>query len=220
MLISIASNLSVAEKKQIVALRQAYSALFDRLKTGDVSTDILQKLTALVDCLLNRNFNGANAIQTVSGIPQLLLCIFDNFVFTVGFGQHSLGQAQRLGERHQGVDSIGNEEIITCVKIGWIGVIIVIVIKSHYLLYFPIMRVVQSSLLGISWLDRSLGLNLHHPIWQRRTTYRITRSRLRNLQFVSMSFFGHLSSHDLRSRISESNYSSNHQRQIPLISQI
>lgn len=60
------SNLTPAEKKQITMLRQAYSHLNDKLKVGEVSIDILQKLAALTDHLCNRNYAAASVIQTVS----------------------------------------------------------------------------------------------------------------------------------------------------------
>lgn len=76
------SNLTPAEKKQIAMLRQAYSHLNDKLKVGEVSIDILQKLASLTDHLCNRNYAAASAIQTVSffysltDISPLLLFLF------------------------------------------------------------------------------------------------------------------------------------------------
>lgn len=59
-----AANLSPAEKKQITVLRQSFSALQERLRNNDISADILQKITAFMECMVNRNFAGATVIQT------------------------------------------------------------------------------------------------------------------------------------------------------------
>lgn len=69
------SNLSPAEKKQIAMLRQSYSNLNDKLKGGEVSLEILQKLSLLTDHLCNRNYASASAIQTVS-IFYLIILLF------------------------------------------------------------------------------------------------------------------------------------------------
>jgi hypothetical protein len=43
----------------------AYSHLLDKYRAGEVSGEVLQKLTQLVTDLQNRNFAGASAMQTV-----------------------------------------------------------------------------------------------------------------------------------------------------------
>jgi hypothetical protein len=85
-----------AEKKQIGMVRVAHTALTERISSGDMSDEVLQKLVALIQCLLGRNFQGASVIQTVRflffvGVFQLIV------IYGIGPGQHCM-------EFTQGVD--------------------------------------------------------------------------------------------------------------------
>ena len=53
------------EKRQMVMVSGAFNHLCEKLAGGEVSSDVLQKLTQLVGDLSVRNFASAGAIQTV-----------------------------------------------------------------------------------------------------------------------------------------------------------
>lgn len=57
-----------AEKKQIASIKQGYQILSEKSAAGEVSPEITAKISHLVDCVCNRNFAGANAIQAVSSM--------------------------------------------------------------------------------------------------------------------------------------------------------
>ena len=59
---------SPPEKRQMVMVSGAFNHLCDKLTAGEVSSDVLQKLTQLVGDLSVRNFASAGAIQTVRNI--------------------------------------------------------------------------------------------------------------------------------------------------------
>jgi hypothetical protein len=60
-----AGNLNPAERKQIVMLRSNYQILNEKLQKNEISPEVLQKLSNLTDYLCNKNYQGANAVQTV-----------------------------------------------------------------------------------------------------------------------------------------------------------
>jgi hypothetical protein len=78
-------HLNANDKKQIVALRQSYQVLFDRLQANELSPEIIQKLKTLVDFLVQRNFAGATSIQTVNTFYLYLFLIYfsDNYIFSL-----------------------------------------------------------------------------------------------------------------------------------------
>jgi len=53
------------ERKQLTSVNQSYSALLEKAATGDISNDVLQKIEQMVHELSTRNYQLANAIQTV-----------------------------------------------------------------------------------------------------------------------------------------------------------
>ena len=57
---------STPEKRQMQMVSAAFNHLCDKLKGGEVTADVVQKLSQLVSDLANRNFVNASAIQTVS----------------------------------------------------------------------------------------------------------------------------------------------------------
>ena len=50
----------------------AFNHLCDKLKGGEVTADVVQKLSQLVSDLANRNFVNASAIQTVSVLHRFI----------------------------------------------------------------------------------------------------------------------------------------------------
>jgi hypothetical protein len=54
-----------AEKKQIDMVKVAYSHLADKFSSNQISIEVVQKLTKFVECLSQKNYSGATAIQTV-----------------------------------------------------------------------------------------------------------------------------------------------------------
>lgn len=54
------------EKRQMSMVDAAFNHLCDKLRGGEVTADVVQKLSQLVSDLANRNFVNASAIQTVS----------------------------------------------------------------------------------------------------------------------------------------------------------
>lgn len=50
----------------MAAINQSYSHLLEKAATGDISSDVLQKIEQMVHELSTRNYAMANAIQTVS----------------------------------------------------------------------------------------------------------------------------------------------------------
>lgn len=63
-----AASLNPQEKKQLAVIRTSYGALCDKLRAGELSENILMKLTQFMDHIANRNYPGASAIQTVSAL--------------------------------------------------------------------------------------------------------------------------------------------------------
>ena len=47
-------------------VKVAYSHLSEKLSSNQISGEVLQKLAKYVEFMIQRNFSGANAIQTVS----------------------------------------------------------------------------------------------------------------------------------------------------------
>jgi hypothetical protein len=62
---ALGSNLSPAERKQILAINQSYSHLLEKAAAGDIANDVLPKIEQLVHDLSTRNYASANAVQTV-----------------------------------------------------------------------------------------------------------------------------------------------------------
>jgi polysaccharide deacetylase 2 family uncharacterized protein YibQ len=46
-------------------LRSNYQILNEKLQKNEISPEVLQKLSNLTDYLCNKNYQGANAVQTV-----------------------------------------------------------------------------------------------------------------------------------------------------------
>lgn len=52
------------EKKQVAMIRSAYTHLLNRQASRELSVEVMGKLSRFVDCIVQRNFNGASTIQT------------------------------------------------------------------------------------------------------------------------------------------------------------
>ena len=63
---------STPEKRQMQMVSAAFNHLCDKLKGGEVTADVVQKLSQLVSDLANRNFVNASAIQTVSVLHRFI----------------------------------------------------------------------------------------------------------------------------------------------------
>lgn len=76
-------------------IQTAFTVLKERALAGQITADVMQKVTNLAHCIANRNFAGSNLIQTVLLylIMIVIILIYFQLLSSLGFGKYCLEPA-------------------------------------------------------------------------------------------------------------------------------